>query len=222
MKSVLRFSGRSNIKTYNGEYTQVALCRILGAGNNTAAIKAESMLERFPDMEIIIMTGIAAGVPTSKELGVGVRLGDIVTSKGVVDYDFVKETGEIIELRGTELAPSSKVIEAEQRLEHKMIEGIKPWEDYISSICERMTAFKRPDKGTDPNSLEPEIIEMEEKHIRRTDNEPLVFREKIGSANRLLRNPEKRDRLKKQYHVFAIEMEASGIKDTAWAGNVGY
>ena len=51
---------------------------------------------------------------------------------------------------------------------------------------------------------------------------PKVFKGGIASANTLLKNPEKRNMLKKDFGVLAVEMEASGIADASWNHSVGY
>ena len=51
---------------------------------------------------------------------------------------------------------------------------------------------------------------------------PRVFYGPIASANKLLKNPTKRDLLRNNYGVKAVEMEGSGIADAAWNLERGY
>lgn len=44
----------------------------------------------------------------------------------------------------------------------------------------------------------------------------------IGSANKLLKNPQKRDLLRDQFGIKAIEMEGSGVADATWNHGIGY
>lgn len=52
--------------------------------------------------------------------------------------------------------------------------------------------------------------------------EPYLFSGKIASSNTVLKDPRKRDKLKKEHDAYAIEMEASGIADTTWEAGIGY
>jgi nucleoside phosphorylase len=49
-----------------------------------------------------------------------------------------------------------------------------------------------------------------------------IFLGPIGSANTLLKNPQKRDMLRDQFGVKAIEMEGSGVADATWNQEAGY
>lgn len=77
-----------------GKCHQVVLALLPDMGNNSAAIRATLVLEHFPQVQAIIMTGIAGGVPNPSKPDDHVRLGDIVVSdrNGIVQYDLDKET----------------------------------------------------------------------------------------------------------------------------------
>ena len=95
------FSGQGRGRQYllgevsinNEEKHAVVLC-LASMGNNAASIRASSLLNHFPYLKSIIMVGIAGGIPHPREPEDHVRLGDIVISneKGVIQYDFSKET----------------------------------------------------------------------------------------------------------------------------------
>jgi nucleoside phosphorylase len=52
--------------------------------------------------------------------------------------------------------------------------------------------------------------------------EPRVFLGPIASANTLLKDPARRDSLRDQFGVKAVEMEGAGIADATWTHGIGY
>src|SRR6185369_11761580 len=87
-----------NIPARDGGSHTVALCHS-GVGNNNAAIRASLMLQHFESVKVVIMVGIAGGVPNPAKVDEHVRLGDIVVSSegGVTQYDLGKEIATMIE-----------------------------------------------------------------------------------------------------------------------------
>ena len=57
---------------------------------------------------------------------------------------------------------------------------------------------------------------------KRRNDQPRVFLGPIASANTLLKEPDKRDSLRDQFGVKAVEMEGAGIADATWTHGVGY
>ena len=106
------------VKASGGGSHYAALC-LAGMGNNVAAIRAMRLLEHFPQVDDIIMVGIAGGVPNITKVEDHVRLGDIVVSDlgGVVQYDFVKDEGPFRSEKGSTHRPSARLIEAARFLE---------------------------------------------------------------------------------------------------------
>lgn len=210
------------LKSLDGRMHKIALTQTIGPGNTAAANRANCLLERFPNLDIIIMTGIAGGIPDPKDKDKHVRLGDIVVASQIIPYDFVSDKANIIELRGRIVPPSARLIEAQIHLEQNAFLGNKPWELYINEIIRQMPkTYSRPLEETDVlydnnNNIIPHPYD-EERH-----GNPYVFKENIASANRVLKNPYKRDELKKQHNVYAVEMEGHGIADTTWEAEVGY
>lgn len=225
-KAIGKTTGREycvgKIRSLDGKYHQIALTQTLSPGNTSAAMRASSLLEHFPKLDVIIMTGIAGGIPDPENTEKHVRLGDIVVAQNVVAYDFVSERRKIIELRGPNIPPSARLTEAQERLRVDMFLGRRPWESYIDELCSSMpTTFARPAEETDilydhknqqiPHPADPSRTKY-----------PRVFETKIACANRVLKNPKKRDQLKRDYDVHAVEMESSGIADATWQAQIGY
>lgn len=199
-------------------------------GNNLAAHRAGFLLSHFPKVDVI-MCGIAGGIPYPFRPAEHVRLGDIVVSsqKGVVQYDFVKRkigrkrTEVPEEIRASPHRPSSVLLEAVRILEANMHLRERPWEVMLSEVLARLF-WVRPDASTDvlaDTSKAGKIVPHPEDAERR-QGQPRVFLGPIGSANTLLKDPAKRDALRDQFGVKAVEMEGSGIQDATWIHGVGY
>lgn len=205
------------LESANGGTHKIAL-GLCGMGNNKASIRATNMQNHFRNIESIIMVGIAGGIPSPDDRERHVRLGDIVVSKGIVQYDFVKETDEKIICRSDSSIPSALLLEALNAIIVKEYDDIYEWKEYVKKYA--VKNFKKP-------SCEDILRDENGKIISHPDDErrdgyPRVFYGKIASANTLLKSYSKRQQLKKEYGVYAVEMEASGIADATWEMGTGY
>lgn len=220
------------IKGHDGGVHKVALAITSGDGNNKAAIRAEKMLQHFPKLDVIFMVGIAGGAP-ALPLYAGsdtdtinekhVRLGDIVVSNGVFQYDYIKKKTYSWVPKGVNIPPCARVVEAQRKLGIGAQKGEYPWNAYVDEALSRLkSSYKRPSYDHDIlHDYNGEVIEHPQDN-ERMDDCPKVFNGKIASSNAVLKDPKKRDELKKKYDIFAIEMETSGIADATWEGEIGY
>ena len=209
--------------TNDGKHT-IALS-LADMGNNIAGTRATLLLEHFPSINFIIMVGIAGGVPYSDKPDEHVRLGDVVVSdrRGIVQYDFDKETIAEIIHRHPPRPPSATLLEGVKYLEADEIVGNRPWLKLISQALDKL-GFIRPPERTDilASSADQTLIISHPNDPIRVAGQPRVFLAPIASANTLLKNPIKRDELRNSFGVKAIEMEGSGIADATWNHEVGY
>jgi nucleoside phosphorylase len=198
---------------------------LAGQGNNIAAARATLLLEHFPNVKSIIMVGIAGGIPNPTKVDEHVRLGDVVISdkKGVVQYDFTKESFEGIIYRNPARPPSARLVEAVSLLVAGQLEGNCPWLKFITPTLEKLQA-RRPGARTDilADSTNPEMIIRHPRDPKRFLGQPKVFTGPIASANILLKRPLKRDALRDKFGTKAVEMEGSGIADATWIHETGY
>lgn len=208
------------VQASNGTVIPIAL-GMCGMGNNQASIRATNMMNHFPELDVIIMTGIAGGIPDVENVEEHVRLGDIIVSEGIIQYDFIKDTPEGIICRSTPPKPSAKAIEAVNLLRKGEYLGMRKWEAYIDEIINNFSKFKKPPIDTDILYDESDNIIQHPFDMDRSSY-PKVFFGKIGSANTLLKNPKTRAYIKKKYGVNAVEMEVSGIADATWNNAIGY
>lgn len=213
-----------NIPSVNGGEHRLVLL-LADQGNNIASTRATLLLEHFPNVNSIIMVGIAGGIPNHED---HIRLGDIVVSdnRGVVQFGFtkerIKEEKIEIEHRNPPRPPSASLLESVKYLEAFEIEGNRPWIKHINSVLSRLKQTRPPVENDD---LYYSIYLKEIKHPidkKRKNNNPRIFLGPIASDNTLLRNPIKRDELRDKFGVKAIEMEGSGIADATWNHEIGY
>lgn len=194
-------------------------------GTAAAAVVAALLLEDFPSVRSVLMVGIAGAVPSPMKPDDHVRLGDIVVSgeHGVVAYDFVKEHRDHVEPRHPPRAPSADLLRATSRLMSEMLTGKKPWLESIQR-ADALTLSGRPAPETDVlhSSSEPDVVVPHPSDRARLAGEPRVFVGTIACANRLLKNPVHRDKLRDQFAVRAVEMEGFGIAEATWATERGY
>lgn len=213
----------------NGGRHPIVLALLPDTGNNLASARAALLLEHFPTVNTVIMSGIACGVPYPDKSVEHVRLGDIVvlSREGMVQYDFVKEEieeGKVNVIPRHPPRPSSaSLIETAGLLQAGEMEGERPWVQYINLGLERLSA-SRPSAETDilASSTKPDEIVPHLLDPRRKSGLPRVFLGPIASANSLLKNPIRRDNLRDNFRVKAVEMEGSGIADSSWHSEISY
>lgn len=204
---------------------QIVAVTLADMGNNAAAVRATTMLSHYPTVQSIIMCGIAGGVPHPNKVEEHVRLGDIIISnkKGIVQYDFDKESRKFTEIRAMPVPASAELVEAARYLRVNEMLGQRPWEDVILKALQKLN-WQRPPQETDllHSSEQPDQVIRHPQDSKRLQDQPKIFLGAIGSANKLLKNPQKRDMLRKQFGVKAIEMEGSGVADATWNHGIGY
>lgn len=190
-----------------------------GVGKSNAATVTANALRTFPQLEHTIMVGIAGGCPNVDKPEEHIRLGDVVFSgnAGVIEYDYVKETVVGRQVRSSLQRPSAALLQVANSLVAGDLMSIRPWETIVAAGVIRLgEKFARPDSGTDVIHDRGVIISHPEDLERRPDV-PRIHAGAIGTADTLLKNDLKRDDLRDQYNVRAVEMEASGLQNAAWA-----
>ena len=211
-----------------GGHHTIAATAIPEMGNNASAIAATHLLSDCPQVQHILMVGIAGGVPHPGKPADHVRLGDIIVSDrhGVVQYDLVKiSAGAPAEHRHPPRPPSCELLDAVNWLRSEFELGRRPWESHLLRCLANIDAgWTRPAEVLDvlddlgdgsrpvPHPDDPE----------RRSGHPRVFHGTVAAANILLKDPATRDQIRDRFGVKAVEMEGSGIADATWAGRAGY
>lgn len=211
------------IPSENDKHTIVL--SLASMGRNAAAMLVTLLLNHFPTINVIIIVGIAGGIPYPEKPDEHVRLGDIVVSgqEGVAQYDFDSKADPGIIHRHSPRAPSATLLEAVRLLKVFEIEGKRPWLKYIDQVCQKL-GVKRPPEETDilVSSSDPAKIISHPSDPQRTKGEPKIFIDSVASVSKLMKNHVRRDQLRDKFGVKAVEMEGSGIADEAWNHEAGY
>lgn len=207
------------VKSANGKTHRVTL-GLCNMGNNEAATRATNMLNHFKQIDSIIMTGIAGGIPSFQNDDKQVRLGDIVVSESVIQYDNIKRSEEKEELRSIPTKASSVLMEAVKLMKAYEYDDKYPWREYLNEFASK-PQFAKPADDTD-KLYDSEDNLYEHPYDASRTAYPKIFVGTIASANTLLKNQQKRDELKEKHGALAVEMEASGIANAAWNNGTGY
>jgi nucleoside phosphorylase len=190
-----------------------------GMGKVRASTLGANAIRSFPHLRYIVMIGIAGGCPNPTDPETHVRLGDAVVSRadaGVLEYDFIKKPEGQTEIRRFPQAVCAKMSSAMGKILTDSISGLRPWEDEIDRIIERLGAsYARPDDTKDVLHDGTTVVSHPVDAERRSGR-PKIIEGTIGSADILQKDPGGRDALRDEYGVRAIEMEASGLQGAAW------
>ncbi|MHB9108461.1 MAG: tetratricopeptide repeat protein [Armatimonadota bacterium] len=221
----------SSLASHHGGMHHIVSCLLPEMGNNSAAGRATLLLEHFPNVEAIIMVGIAGGIPHPEKPAEHVRLGDLVISDrlGVVQYDFVKEGYDFntkerwVEVRSSPRPPSALLLESVTLLKTNELRGECAWLPFISRAVQQL-GWMRPGDARDilVATGDPSRGIPHPPDPTRQAGQPRVFTGPIASSGTLLKNPWKRDELRDTFGVKAVEMEASGVADATWTHGAGY
>lgn len=202
-------------------------------GTVKAAQCAATVSQQFPNVRFALMVGIGAGIPSLSKCDI--RLGDVAISiprdnhPGVLQYDFGKYelNGKFVR-KGSLDKPPSILISADISLEHDEMMDKSPLKKILRDITKH-PRYARPRngdvlfhdsfhhvKGDDCSECE---VAKDRKIVPRTardenPGQPVVHRGLILSGSGVVKNPEDRNRLRRDYdEAICFEMEAAGIMD---------
>ncbi|MFI7541675.1 hypothetical protein [Actinoplanes sp. NPDC049599] len=190
-----------------------------------AAANACTNMERSWGVEVIIMCGIALGVPAPGDPSRHVRLGDIlVASEGVVPYGHLRVYADGEELRRQASLPSARLKRAVARLRTEEESGARPWEEFLRGRGPAMRQYRRPDPATDVVYVDEESDEFVPHPVQphRRPGQPLVHYGRLGSGGKLIRSGAERDRLASAYRLIGFDMEGDGVSETAYLQSVDW
>jgi nucleoside phosphorylase len=197
---------------------QVLITVLPQDGTRSAATVGTDLLRSFPELRVVIMVGIAGGIPAPHEPARHVRLGDVVVAtEGIVAYDNVRTVDGLDQLRGNVQGVSQVLVRAARELQITAMRGVRPWEEWSGQTVDPALAyFARPADSTDILHIGGAVVDHP---ARALSGHPLaapkVHYGAIASADRLLRDEKRRDELGAKHAVLAVEMEASGIAVSA-------
>jgi nucleoside phosphorylase len=183
------------------------------------------LVRSFPTVDLIIMVGIACGMPRPGDPARHVRLGDIVVATDVVEFDHVRDTIDGVTLRRRHVPPAAHLNAPDRMLAAASAGGDRPWETYLDAVAPTLPGYERPDPDTDRLFVDdfshqgvehPDLAASGHRSGR-----PKVHRGPLGSSNTSFRNAVARDQVAAMHNLIAIEMEAAGVAAAAWATGRG-
>ena len=186
-------------------------------GTQLAATCCAHMLRTFPNIQAVIMTGIAGGIPRPRRPDKHVRLGDIVVAhEGIVNYGNVRREDGTTSLRGPQGGGSIslQLVQAMNELRVAAHSGERPWERWLDpGRSPKAAQFPRPGPESDvlyargyPTPHPPRPASDTPDHM------PRVHYGVIGSADTLMADEILRDQLAEEYpSMYAVEMEGVGV-----------
>ncbi|KAL3432874.1 putative wd40 protein [Aspergillus tetrazonus] len=208
----------------------VVIARPPDMGTVNAAHCAAAVSQQFPNVRLALMVGIGAGLPSRKH---DIRLGDLVVSKpkdgspGVVQYDFVKRERDRDVQKGCLNKPPRILISADGSLQEDEMMKRHPLRRPLRKVTNHLE-FKRPvtedilfeesfhhiKEGSSCRECEASNAKKIVPRPQRPDNTPTVHRGLILSGDGVIKSPEFRNHLQRDFpDALCLEMEAAGIMD---------
>ncbi|GES58630.1 purine and uridine phosphorylase [Aspergillus terreus] len=180
-------------------------------GIGVAGAMVAEMKRDLPNLEIGLLVGIGAGIPSSQN---DIHLGDVAVAvpdgdnSGVIGYDLVKIEPEEIVPKQWQNASHPLLRSAIQKLRTGSLQPSGDNKNYLLSHLQRFngTKFERPQTPSQPSTCS--------EHIQHPRQYPIVHHGPILSGNKVIKSARYRDKLSPNNKAIAIEMEAAGIMNS--------
>ncbi|RYP59082.1 hypothetical protein DL770_010287 [Monosporascus sp. CRB-9-2] len=197
-----------------------------GYGTINAATVANNMDRTFPSIRVRLMVGIGGGVPRKAD----VRLGDVVVSTEVVQYDIGKIVRDgPLDRTGIPRKPPPAVMTAVAKLRANHESKPSKIPSILSEIFQRnplMSQYGRPsslldrlfDSGYDHVGSMDSCVGCDKSKLLerspRSDETPKIHYGVVASGNQVMKHAKTRDRLARELDIICFEMEAAGLIDS--------
>ncbi|KAI6754631.1 hypothetical protein HG530_012383 [Fusarium avenaceum] len=188
-------------------------------GTNNAAAVASHMSQSFPNIQHRLMVGIGGGAPGLAD----VRLGDIVVSNDVIQYDLGKAMSDNkFERTAYPVRPPQSLLTAVARLRASHGGGSIQLSEILQHGISRLPAFAcptLPDRlfissyDHSPSSQSCESCDQQQLVPRdpRQTLDPVIHYGRIASGNQVIKDGLTRDKLSRELGSICFEMEAAGL-----------
>jgi nucleoside phosphorylase len=201
------------------QHHRVVLTLLGATAMNAAASGCSNLVRSFPSIIVVIMVGIAAGVPSPQRPERHVRLGDVVVASQIVDFDHIRAVEGGVEPRRPMSLPSPRLAHCADILRTDELSGYRTWEEWLDpSGRPQLAQYGRPPEHTD---VLYDCTGWRLRHPHRNYSGhrrglPKVHYGPVGSSNRSLRDATMRDHLTVAHGVIALEMEGAGIGSSSF------
>ncbi|KAJ1323732.1 ankyrin repeat domain-containing protein 50 [Microdochium nivale] len=196
-----------------------------GMGMNNAAITASNMRRTYVSIRLILLVGIAGGVPTPAN---DIRLGDVVVGLSLVQHDFGKtiQDGQFTgtaavytppagvatmlsalraqyDMRGSQIPRILK----KMQLEHPLMEKYAIRDQLQDILFE--SGYEHPAANRNCQTCDPAKLVARESRL---DYLPRIHFGTIASGNQVIKHAWTRDRIGARHGALCIEMEGAALK----------
>src|SRR5882724_2104929 len=132
---------------------RIALVVMPRIGTQLAARCCANTLRTFLNIQTVVMTGVAGGIPRPERPARHVRLGDVVVAlDGIVNYGNVRREDGKARLQGRQGGGlvSNRLVQAARELQMAEQDGDRRWERWLDpGRAEQAARFPRPPAGAD-------------------------------------------------------------------------
>ncbi|KAM0552661.1 hypothetical protein ACHAPJ_007758 [Fusarium lateritium] len=209
-----------------GAHNVVIACLPKGQyGTNNAATVASNMVRTFEHIKHGLLVGIGGAIPGSAD----VRLGDVVVSTEVIQYDMGKATpNRQFHRTGYPTRPPQPLLTAVSKLQASHDRSSSQAPQILYDIIQRnpeMIEFARPmlrDRLFLSDYLHHQSADtcddcdqsrLVNRRIRKTLH-PEIHYGRIASGNQVIKDAKTRDQLSKELDSICFEMEAAGLMNS--------
>ncbi|MGJ5208123.1 hypothetical protein [Bradyrhizobium sp. HKCCYLR20261] len=191
-------------------------------GNTRAAVLAANMLRSF-DVRWCAFVGIAGGCPNPSDPETHVRLGDVVISTKVAEHDHTKRHADgRLDYRDEPQRASHAWLQAASMLKNNTSGFSDAWRTaYVEAMVNLGATEPDPtldvlhdaDGGEIAHPIDPR---------RTVPGRSMVHTGVIAAGDTLLKDPAVRDAIRDRFKAMAIEMEAAGLREAAYAQSTDF
>jgi nucleoside phosphorylase len=191
-------------------------------GTNNAATVATHLIRSFPNIQHGLIVGIGGCVPGS----VDVRLGDVVVSTEVLQYDLGKALPDQFQRTAYPVHPSQSLSTAVSKLQASQSRRANHFLTIIRDSAVKLPHYARPrqqDRLFRSNYSHPEPSKScddwdQTKLVPRDARQnlgPVIHSGQIASGNQVIKDACTRDSLSEGLGCICFEMEAAGIMSSS-------
>ncbi|RFN54384.1 hypothetical protein FIE12Z_1511 [Fusarium flagelliforme] len=192
-------------------------------GTNNAATVASHLARSFLNIQHHLMVGIGGGAPCNAD----VRLGDVVVSTEVLQYDLGKALPDNQFQRiAYPVRPSQSLMTGVSKLQASHSRGAGQFSKIVSNSAATLPHYAHPNvqdrlfrsayshPSTSKSCDDCDQTELVPRDARQ-GTDPVIHFGRIASGNQVIKDAQARNRLSKELGCICFEMEAAGLVDSS-------